>query len=335
MSAGVRSCGPGPGEGWGSQGEGDAGPGGVTGRAHTPPFTTRPVDHALSLLHRKQGEQAPAKRQWLALLNASTAGWGHPVLTQGRGPALWPPVGPGTEEAPPASPSTSQRRPEVNRQRRASTAHEDPTVPPMVPGYLPPDQRGTHRAGLGARAHGAVGIQARGCSECRRGVPGAGEAQEPNMMPVCCLERLGGGLAGATSRGNREGQQRPTCRRTGPGPWTGPAVLRRLGGPEAWEKPVHKGHPPGLGLKMLRAPKAGAEEPRPWTFTDGPHGGTGHLGASCSRGLVGLAARTGCKACMRDQCRLFPLLSAPPHGPQRQHRSQGAWQCSRHPPAVS
>ena len=193
----------------------------------------------------------------------------------------------------------------------------------MVPGYLPPDRRGTHRVGLGARARGAVGIQARGCSESGTGVPGTGEVQEPNKMPVCCLERLGAGWSYQV-RGNRRGQQRPTCRPTGPGPWTGPAVLRRadaagLSSPEAWEEPVHEGRPPGLGLKMLRAPRAGAEEPRPWMFTDGPHGGTGHLGASCTRGLTGLAVRTGCKACMRDQCRLFPFLSAPSHGPQRQH----------------
>lgn len=143
---------------------------------------------------------------------------------------------------------------------------------------------------------------------------------------ACLLSRKLGRGAGWSYqvRGNRGGQQRPTCRPTGPGPWAGPAVLRRvdaagLGGPEAWEEPVHEGRPPGLGLITLQASRAGAEEPRPWMFTDGPHGGTGHLGASCTRGLTGLAVRTGCKACMRDQCRLFPFLSAPSHGPQRQH----------------
>lgn len=130
------------------------------------------------------------------------------------------------------------------------------------------------------------------------------------MMPFCCLERLGVGVGWSCQvRGNREGPQRATCtHRSRSRGWTEEGGCCRARRPEAWEAPVHEGRPPGLGLKTLWAPRAGAEEPRPWTCTDEPHGGTG---ASCTQWLTDLAAGRGCKAPMRDQCRLFPFLLPP------------------------
>ena len=255
-------------------------------------------------------------------------------------------MGPGAEESPPASPSASQRRPEVNRQRRASTAHTDLTGPPMVPGYLPPDQRGTHRAGLGARARGALpqlscGNIGPGLLRVRDGGPwhrGSSGTKED----ACLLsQKIGRGAGWSFQvRGNREGQQRPTCRPTGPGPWTGPAVLRRadavgLGSPEAWEEPVHRGRPPGLGLKTLQAPRAGAEEPRPWMFTDGPHGGTGHLGPPAPEGSRAWQRGQGAKHAWGTSAGSFPSCLPPHMGHRGSTHTQGAWQGSRHPPAAS
>ena len=127
VSSEVRSCGPGPGEGWGSQDEGDTGPRGVTGRAPAPRLTHHhsPCDRytvrSASCIRNREN-RLPQRRS--GLLFSTPAPRDRAILSSRRdedppsGP-LWVPVQRKPHLPPPAHHSEDQR----------STGNEGPPLP--------------------------------------------------------------------------------------------------------------------------------------------------------------------------------------------------------------